>query len=644
MPRRAAAALFIVGMLAATSTSAAPATATAERTLRIGVLEPLDSLNPFATARVVGYEAFELTYQQLVGFGADLEPVPDFAASWERAADKHSYTFRFRPDMRWSDGAPATSADACFSWQLALDAIAADARIGRGYLEPGLAKAGVTKVECPDPLTMIVTTDDNSSRIFQTYLPILPKHIWATSTYKTIGDGALFAPPKDGGGLVGSGPYQAVEWQPTSLVRFRQNPNYALGKGFEDEILIRFFDSGEDMVRALEARQLDYARGVTADQFRALQSVPSVVTVGGATTRWTHLAFNTYGTGTGKSIKGGGPSTTALQDPAFRDALGYAIDKGALIDDVLGGFGTVGTTPVPPILKAWHVDPTTIRTFDLDLAKQKLDAAGYVAGTDGVRRDKNGKPLHLRLVLPDSDPTFAETAKSIVGWFGRVGVKVTAKAYAERRLIDLILPPEAGDPATHKADYDLLIWTWSWGPDPSDPLQLFTCDQIGSSSDSLWCNADYDALYEQQLVAPDDAARLQIVARMQQLWYEQAPYHILFYDDALHAYRTDRFSGWQNQPSDGTPLFAFSVRGETLLTDATPDASPAATATPVASASTTSPSPTATPVPTPPGSTGSATPIVVAIVAAIGLLAGGFAWSQRRRRPSADDEPPGTDG
>ena len=99
----------------------------------------------------------------------------------------------------------------------------------------------------------------------------------------------------------------------------------------------------------------------------------------GKSNGWTELGFNTYGTGTGKTIKGGGPSTKALQDPLFRDALGYAIDKQKLVDNVIGGLGTIGSTQIPPVMKDgkagidWHTDPTNPRTFDIELAKQKLD-------------------------------------------------------------------------------------------------------------------------------------------------------------------------------------------------------------------------------------------------------------------------------
>jgi peptide/nickel transport system substrate-binding protein len=627
-----AVALLMVILLPA---AAAPAGAANDKVLRLGVLQSLDSMNPYGTALVVGYEVFELNFQQMVGFGSDLEPVPDFAASFERAADKHSWTFKFRPDMKWSDGQPATSADACFSWQLALDAIAADTNIGLGYLDPALKNAGVTKVECPDATTMIATTDDNSSRILQTYLPIIPKHIWGKYTYETIAEDKLFEPPADGKGLVGSGPYQAVEWKTGEFVRFKKNPNYAVNKGFEDEIIIRFFSSNDTMVQALKAGELDYARTISADQFKALANEPNVTTVNGASNGWTELGFNTYGTGTGKTIKGGGPSTKALQDPAFRDALGYAIDKQKLVDSVIGGYGAIGTTQIAPVLKAWHVEPTQVRTFDIEMAKQKLDAAGYKTDASGARLDKENKPINLRLVMPDSDANFAKDAQFIVDWFGQVGVKVTPKVYDEDTLIDLMLPPEAGDPVKYKADYDMFIWTWSWGPDPSDSLQVFNCDQIGSSSDSLWCNKDYDALYQQQLVAPDDAARLAILTQMQQMWYEQAPYHVLYYDDNLHAYRTDKFAGWKNQPANGTPLFSYSILGETLLTDAT-----AATATPAAPSTAASAATSAQPsaAPTTGSSTSSGmTPILLVVAALVVIVAVGLTLS-RRRRGTAEEE------
>lgn len=614
---RAARGLTTAGLLfALAGPSVAPVTAADPVILRVGTTQDLDSLNPYATLLVVGYESFQLSYNLLVDFGPDLEPVPGYADSWERAADGHTWTFHIRDGMKWSDGQPATSEDACFSWQLAIDSIAANGSgsLGAGYIDPGLADAGVTKVDCPDPTTMIATTDDASSRILQTYLPIIPKRVWSKETSSTIGD-ATFAAP-----LVGTGPYQAVEWQTGQFVRFQRNPNYWGTQGFADEVDIVIYKTTDSMVQALKAGELDYAHGVNADQLNALQSDPNIKTVAGAANGWTQLAFNTYGTGTDKTITGGGPSTTALKDAAFRDALGYAVDRQTLVDRVLGGYGDVGNTIVPPVLTSWHVEPTTPRTFNIDLAKQKLDAAGYNLDAAGKRLDKDNKPITLRMYMPDSDANYPKAAQFIVDWYGQLGITVTTQVLDSATLGDKVLPPDAGDGYT--ADYDIELWGWTWSVDPSGELQIFKCEAIGSSSDSQYCDPAYDKLYDDQLAATSAADRKTIIAQMQNMIYDAAPYDILYYDANLDAYRTDRFAGWQNQPTaNGTPMFAYGTLNYTRLTSA------AAAPTPAPTEAT-----SATPVPSSAGSgstgSGDSTPLIIAAIVVI-VVAGGAFYMRR---------------
>ena len=525
--------------------------------LRVGLTQTLDSVNPYGTALVSGYEVFGLTYDFLVGYGPNNEPAPGFAESWERAADGNSYTFHIRKGMKWSDGTPATAADACFSYQINLDAIAAGANIGLGYIDPSVTTAGVTKVECPDDATMIMTTSDPSLRPLQLGVPILPKHIWGTKTYAEIGEDKFDAPQ------VGSGPYQLVEWKTGEYVKLERNKNYWGNQGAEDQIIIQFFGSADTLVQALKAGEIDYARGANADQFDALKKEPNIATVAGEANGWTEFGFNTYGTGTGKTIATGGPSTKALQDPAFRNAVGYAIDKDLMLQKIHLGYGVVGTTPVPPVLSEWHTDPNNIRKFDLAVADQKLTEAGYVKDSSGNRLDKEGKAISLKLVFPQDDDTYAKAAQFIAGWFKEVGIKVTPTAMESGALVSAMLPPEADPPGT--ADYDLFIWGWSGSPDPSVLLEVFTCGAIGGSSDSLWCDQKYDDMYAKQNTV-GGTERKTALAELQQYWYDQAPYHILYYDANLAAWRTDKFSNWQVQPKTGTPLFATSTLNYTLLT------------------------------------------------------------------------------
>jgi peptide/nickel transport system substrate-binding protein len=614
--------------------------------LRVGTTQDLDSLNPYNTLLVVGYEVFGLTYNYLVDSGPNLEPVPGYADKWERAADGKSWTFHIRDGMKWSDGQPATSADACFSWQLGLDAIAANGGesgfLGAGYLDPTLKDAGVTKVDCTDPANMVVSTDDPSDRVLQVAMPIIPKHVWGKFDYKTIAD------QKFDGPLVGTGPYTVKEWQTGQFIQLVRNPNYWGTQAYQDEVSIVIYKGSPDtMVQALKAGELDYAHGPNGDQLNQLKTDPNIAVVAGKANGWSQLAFNGYGADTGKTIPNGGPSTKALLDPAFRDALGYAIDKDLLVERVLGGYGEVGTTIVPPVLDKWHVEPTTKRTFDIEKAKSLLDAAGYKLDASGKRLDKEGKPITLRIAFPNSDTNYPKAVAFIKDWYGQLGVGVSQEQLDSAVLGEKILPPEAGD--GYVADYDIELWGWSGAIDPNGLLQIFECSAIGSSSDSQYCNPAYDQMYEDQLKAPTAEARKAILAQMQNLIYDKAVYDILYYDANLEAYRTDRFAGWTNQPVDsGEPFFTYSTLQYTKLIDAksVPTPAPSQAAASGSPAASGAPSAAATPAPSGSGSgdsAGSTTPILIGVVVAVIAIVAGVALASRRRsaagaKPDDDDD------
>ena len=213
------------------------------------------------------------------------------------------------------------------------------------------------------------------------------------------------------------------------------------------------------------------------------------------------------------------------------------------------------------------MSPDTPRTFDIELAKQKLDAAGYVLDGNGKRLDKEGKPINLRLDYPSTDDNYAKSADFVKVWYGELGIGVTAQAYDSATLGSIVLPSDG------KAKYDIELWGWAGNPDPNALLQIFRCDAIDNTSDSQYCNPEFDKLYDLQLTQAG-AERQATLAQMQNLIYNEAPYDILYYDANLDVYRTDRFAGWQDMPSNGTPLFTYGMLDYTLLTDATAQPSP----------------------------------------------------------------------
>jgi peptide/nickel transport system substrate-binding protein len=591
--------------------------------LKIGTVEDLDSMNAYETELFIGNEIFGLNYDLLVGYGPDAEPAAGYAEL--PTQDGTTWTFKIKPNRMWSDGTPATSEDARWTIQKLLDGQAADGYVGAGYLDPYLTYAGVTGVSAPDPQTLVIETATPNTQILTSYIPILPKHVWEN---RDIGTDANDSP------VVGTGAYQTAEWKPGEYVRMVRNPHYWGPRGLADEVFFQFFKDEGAMVEAFKNGDIDYARNVTANQFQQLKGLPDVVTVESAlaaeANAFVMLNFNTYS----RPIVGGGASTLAVQDPAFRDALGYAIDKPALVEKVIGGHGLVGTTHIPPAMAGgfWHLEPQHQRTFDIEAANAKLLAAGYLLDANGKRLDKEGKPIALKMVVPDSSTIYARSAEFITGWWTELGIDVTTQAYDEDTVTAIESPPEADPPG--KADFDVGVWNWGGDVDPNSLLNIATTSSIGSNSDTFFSNPRYDELMELQQSETDTTKRKAYVDEMQQIIYDEAPYHVLFYDAALHAYRTDKFGGWTLQPEEGgLPFFAFGNRNYSLLTPPEPVATPAPSGTAAPPGASAAPSPaTATG-----GTTGGDNSSLVVGGAAILIVIGVMAMVIMRRSGAKGD-------
>jgi peptide/nickel transport system substrate-binding protein len=275
-----------------------------------------------------------------------------------------------------------------------------------------------------------------------------------------------------------------------------------------------------------------------------------------------------------------------------------------------------------------------MRTFDIEKAKSLLDTAGYKLDANNKRLDKEGKPIKLRLDMPDSDENYPKAAQFIKEWYGQLGIDVTTSVMTSAALGTLILPPPDA-----QAKYDIELWGWSGNPDPNALLQIFRCDAIGGTSDSQYCNKDFDALYDQQLKESGDA-RKATLAKIQNLIYDEAPYDILYYDSNLDAWRTDKFAGWQNMPADGTPMFTYGILDYTLLTDAKAQPTPGPSQAPGAASGGASGAPSSAPSSNggSASSSGPSTILIVVIAGLIVLAIAGVLLMNRRRTVRDDDE------
>jgi peptide/nickel transport system substrate-binding protein len=573
-----------------TGTAGTTAAADDDRTLRVGTIEDFDSINPNLALVGSSAEASNLQYDTLVGQGRDLEYTPTgFAQAWSDEGGT-TWTFTIRDGIRWSDGEVADANDVAFTFRYLLTSLdpayvgpwapggndlprvgttRADGRPDHPLSLYGdvLARAaGLRSVDLIDAHTVTLTTAKPTTLLLGALVPILPEHIWATVPFANAATDFQAAPP-----VVGSGPFQLVDWQRGTLASFVRNPAYWGERPFLDAVDFRFYPDRDAMAAALRRGEIDYARGIGPRDVDALDADPEIETVEGAASGFTHLAFNSYA----KPIDGGGASTPAVRDPKFRDALAYALDREAIIDAAVDGHATPGSTLIPPGVVQFHLKPSNPRRYDAEEASRRLEAAGYIdADEDGIREDLNGRPIDLRLVYPTSDPRYAAAAVVVADDWEAVGIGVTPTGLEPDTLEELLYVPEVGG----TAEYDVELWSWSGSPDPDFLLSLLTTGQIGRSSDSNYSNPTYDRLFEAQRRAATVDERRAIVQRMLDLAYDEAPIDVLFHDDELHAHRTDRFEGWTTTPrDDGVSLFTSGIQGYLDLEPAGSTATPSPT-------------------------------------------------------------------
>jgi peptide/nickel transport system substrate-binding protein len=502
-------------------------------TFTVGTTADIVSPNPFKACCGAEYEMMFLNYDMLYNFGKeDLSPAPALATSSTHSDDYRTWTFDIRDDAAWSDGKPLTAADIAFTYQFIVDN---DIGTFNDYLpyDPTFT--------APDDTTLVWKAKEPTfAPTTPPWIPILPEHVWS----KFDGDPKA-AKEYENVPAVGSGPFHLVEWKEGQFWRMEANKDYWMGSPTIDEVVFRVFDNQEAMVQALKAGEIDIADALIPTLFNSLKGAPNIATHVAPPAYFDNLAFN---------FGGQGPQATnhpALKDLDVRRAIAHAIDPQAIVDRVMLGQGTPGTTITMPH-SPWHWEPPPDQRYDFDIAEANriLDEAGYDdTDGDGVREMPDGtNPLVLEVLTIHQVTYSNDEGKLIQGWLDQIGIQVDLVPVSESKAYALWAD----------GDFDAYIWGWGADPDPDFILSIFTTDQCLSWSDGCYSNPQYDRWYEQQKTIADPAERGALVDRMQQFIYEQVPEIVLAYENDLQAYRTDTFTGYVPVPQpDGFLVFGW---------------------------------------------------------------------------------------
>ena len=520
-------------------------------TLHVGTGEDINSANPFKAFNTSDYEVLLMNYNMLYGFKADdLSPVKELTTGCEPSTDHMTWTCPIRDDVFWQDGEKLTAHDIAFTYQLIVDK-------GLGFFVDYLPFNPT--FTAPDDTTLIWKAEEPTlAPTVPPYIPILPEHVWGRFAGKDVSNKEIEA--YEPVPLIGSGPFQLTEWEPGQFWRMEAVDDHFFGDPTIDEVVYHVYTNDEAMIQALKSGEIDYAYDLTPTLVRSLEGDPNIKVNQQAANYHTNLAFNFGGQSEAyPAVYGGQPDKQETNHPAIHDhavrlAIAHAIDKQAIVDTVFQGAALPADTFISPDKVFWHLDIPADEEYDfnIDEANQILDDAGYTERTpDGIRIDpKSGEPLDFEVLTITNSIGSVKTGELMAGWMEQIGIKFDLKPVTDSK---------AGVDWKY-GTFDAYVWSWAGDPDPDFNMSIYTTDQCLGWSDGCYSNPQLDELYQEQRREFDRDARRDLVYEFERIHYEDIPEIAIAYPETLSAYRTDKFEGWVNSPTQGgAPIFAWRV-------------------------------------------------------------------------------------
>ncbi len=386
-----------------------------------GVLGRATNASPFGARSAADRALVALLFRGLVRLGPDSSVVGDLAARWDVTDDGGTWTFHLRPNLRWQDGEPLTADDVAFTVSVLSDP---------AYTGPGAESWRDVRATAIDPLTVSLHLTTPLGGFLQAATqPIAPAHLLAGIPPEALPDDPFGTLP------VGSGPYRLLflEAGRASLAAATPieppadpgGPNFRTPRptdslasssptaradvavpyiaGFE----LRYFGDVASLIEAWRDGELDAVSGIQPADVAALQAAEPgrLVRYPGTTILAANLNLR--------------PGRKEFQDPKVRKALLEAIDRDAIVRDVLEGLGSRADSLIPSSSPVFDASKSPKVPFDLAAARKDLTDAGWKAGDVSWTPKDAKEPLVIELLSPEqaANPVAYATAKLVVeGW------------------------------------------------------------------------------------------------------------------------------------------------------------------------------------------------------------------------------------
>ncbi|MEJ6396500.1 ABC transporter substrate-binding protein [Yoonia sp. 208BN28-4] len=457
-------------------------------------LEP-PNLDPTGgAAQAIDSVLYSNVFEGLTRFMSDGSVVAGLAESWEISQDGTVYTFTLRDGVTFHDGSDMDAEDVKFSLDRARAEDSTNAQKG--------LFAGITDVEVVDPLTVAVTLEQpNGSFLFNM--------AW--------GDAVIVAPEtadSNATNPIGTGAFMFSDWVQGDRLEMVRNDNYWGEAPALESATFRFISDPTAAFAAVMAEDVDVFAG-----FPAPENLPQFE----ADPRFQVLVGNTEG----ETILSTNNKMPPFDNVLVRQAVAYAIDRDAIIDGAMFGYGTpIGTHFAPH--NPDYVDLLANSPYDPERARELLAEAGFADG------------FTTTLKLPP--PSYARRGGEIIAaQLREVGIEAEISNIEWAQWIEEVFTNKdfGLSIVSHTEPMDIGIY--------ANPDYYFQYD-----------NADFQALMTELEATADPAMRSEMLARAQTIISEDYVNGYLF----ELAYPTVAKAGvqglWENQPTAAVDLTMVS--------------------------------------------------------------------------------------
>lgn len=478
-------------------------------TLREGVVGLPRNINPVLAVTDNDRDISTLVYSGLMKY-SDGKIVHDLAKSYSISNDGLTYNFKLKTGVKFQDGTALTAEDIAFTIQKIQDpAIKSPRRADWADITVNIISPSEIQFVLKRPYSPFLTN---------TTVGVIPKHIWGSvndeqfifSQYniEPVGSGLykVSSISRDGGGIPTQ--YKLVTWG-----------GYYGKEPFISTIVFNFFSTETELLTALDQGSVDSAVSISPDAAKQLSAdkAQSYKILSTPLPRVFGVFFNQN-------------QAPVLADKVVRQALKMSVDRQALVDKILSGYGQPIDGPAPFLLSTSTKNITPVASTTV--AQTLLEKNGWKKGADGVYSftKKGAKAPSLVLafdIYTIDSPDLKEAAELVKNMWTEMGARVTVKIYESSDFYQNII-------RTRK--YDALLFGEVIGKD-RDLYAFWHSSQLKSPglNVAMYANSKTDKLLEDMRTTSDERVRETKYEQFNNIIKADIPAIFLYVPDFIYA-------------------------------------------------------------------------------------------------------------